>query len=292
MELFNQEVNVKEYGCSFSGKKPVKLEKPRIALFVRFKGCNAKCAFCEYMDDASRFDIKKYTEVLKHLKEKILVHKINLTGGEPTLNWKLFKQVLEITREIFPDTYLVLNTNGFLLKEVFKDEEVINKISNISLSRHHYDDKINEQILRTVSPSSDTLKNIFPRVEEDKFHLTCNLIKGYIDSKEEALKYLEWSSNIKANTVSFVSLMPINDYCRENFVHFDELNLIDRLHETQQWAYEDKCTCNNWIYFPENNGNSMLKVYTKNTYNPMDITTSLVFDGKNVRAGFTEKIIA
>ena len=133
--------------------------------------------------------------------------------------------------------------------------------------------------------------NLYARVEEDKFHLTCNLIKGYIDSKEEAIKYLEWASTIKAHTVSFVSLMPINDYCKENFVHFDELNLRDRLHETQQWTYEDKCTCNDWIYFPNNDEGNMLRVYTKSTFNPMDITTSLVFDGKNVRAGFTEKII-
>jgi pyruvate-formate lyase-activating enzyme len=291
MELFGHEIAIKEYNCGFNGA-PGTPRDEKMALFVRFKGCNANCKFCEYMDDASLFDLKKYREVLEHLKEKIWVDKVNMTGGEPTINWDLFKKVLNITREVFPDTYVVLNTNGFKLEQVFEEEEVINKLDNIALSRHHYDDKINEEILRTKAPSSDTIKNICTRVETEEFHITCNLIKGYIDNKEEAHKFLEWASSIKAYSTSFVSLMPINDYCKESFIDFTHLELNDKLHLTQEWDYPGKCSCNNWIYFPDNNEGTMLRVYTKNTYAPETITSALVFDGKNVRVGFTEKIIA
>lgn len=291
MELFGKEIKIKEYNCSWFGGKPTKKPKPQIALYVRFKGCNAKCSFCEYMDDASHFDLKRYKEILLYLKEKIFVNKINLTGGEPTLNWKLFNQVLDITREVFPEIYIVLNTNGFNFEKIIK-EETYKKITNISLSRHHYDDKVNEEILGTSAPTSDNIKELRARVYEDGLHLTCNLIKGKIDSNEEASKYLDWVASIKIPTTSFVSLMPINDYCKDNFIHFNDLKLGDKLIMTQDWRYEDMCQCNNWVYFPENTELDPIRVYTKNTFKPMDITTSLVYDGKNIKAGFNEEIIA
>jgi pyruvate-formate lyase-activating enzyme len=291
MELFGKEINVKHYNCSYFGAKPTKRELDQIALYVRFKGCNASCDFCEYMDDASQFDLKRYKEVLLYLRDKIFVSKINLTGGEPTLNWKLFNEVLETTREVFPDIYVVLNTNGFNFEKII-EEETYKKISNISLSRHHYDDKVNEEILRTKAPSTDNIKELRARVEEEGLHLTCNLIKGNIDSYEEAIKYLDWTAFLKIPTASFVSLMPINDFCKDSFVHFNELNLGDRLIMTQDWRYENMCHCNNWLYFPGNTDFYPIRVYTKNTFNPMDITTSLVYDGKHVKAGFNEEIVA
>jgi pyruvate-formate lyase-activating enzyme len=103
MELFGHDVNIKTQNCGFYDNTPTERDLDLIALFVRFKGCNASCTFCEYMDDASHFDLIKYREVLEYLKEKVWVHKINLTGGEPTLNWKLFKK-LPLLYNFFPSS--------------------------------------------------------------------------------------------------------------------------------------------------------------------------------------------
>ena len=49
---------------------------------------------------------------------------------------------------------------------------------------------------------------------------TENLAKqwlGDIDTKEEAFKFLEWSNSVRINDVGLVSLMPINDYSKENY---------------------------------------------------------------------------
>lgn len=291
MELFGKEINIKQYNCSYFNAAPVKREIDQIALYVRFKGCNASCDFCEYMDNASNFDLVRYKEILLYLKDKIFVNKINLTGGEPTLNWELFNNVLDITREIFPNIYIVLNTNGYNFDKII-EEETFKKISNISLSRHHYDDEINESILKTKAPTTDTIKTLLNLVQEDGLHLTCNLIKGQIDSHGEALKFLNWVSSIQIPTTSFVSLMPINNYCTDNFIHFKDLKLDGKLILTKDWKYGNMCQCNNLLFFSENPESDPVRVYTKNTFNPMDITTSLVYDGKNVYQGFSDKIIA
>jgi len=292
MILFGNKINIKSYNCSLFKQAPVKKEKETIALYVKFKGCNASCNFCEYKNNASDFDFKKYKEILLHLKENIWVNKINLTGGEPTLNQPLFKKVLKLTREIFPETYLILNTNGYNLLKLSKNKNIYPLISNISLSRHHYENEKNNEIFRCNTINSKDIDNLNNISKTWQFHVTCNLIKGYIDNKEEVYKYLDWVASINVASCSFVSLMPINEYCKDNFIDFEKLNLEgERFKLTKEWNYEDKCKCNNWAYLT-NNKNGWVKVYTKNTYKPLDITTSLVFDGKNIRAGFNEKIIA
>ncbi len=59
MILFGNEINIKTYNCSLFKQAPVKKEKETIALYVKFKGCNASCNFCEYKNNASDFDFKK-----------------------------------------------------------------------------------------------------------------------------------------------------------------------------------------------------------------------------------------
>jgi molybdenum cofactor biosynthesis enzyme MoaA len=291
MELFGKEIKIKTHNCSLFGEEPTKREKDSIMLYVRFKGCNAKCSFCEFQDDASPFNFEKYEEVLEHLKERIWVQKINMTGGEPTLSYEKLKKVVILTKDVFPDMFLVLNTNGLNLKKLSEDTDLVDKIDNIALSRHHYDDKINDQILGFKSVSTKDLKQISKTVKKWQLHVTCNIIKGQIDDREEAYKYLDWVAKMKIPSCSFVSLMPINEYCKEHFLDFNGLNLPgERFYKTKEWTYGNMCRCNNWVYLPKKNMD-WVKVYTKNTFNPFDITTSLVFDGQNLKAGFSDEII-
>jgi len=63
----------------------------------------------------------------------------------------------------------------------------------------------------------------------------------------------------------------------------------DRFNLTKVWSYENYCRCNNYVYIPENL--NLIRVYYKYTYNPSDGNTNLVFDGENLRVGFTNNII-
>ena len=164
------------------------------------------------------------------------------------------------------------------------------RIDNISLSRHHYIDKRNNDILGFNSIKACKIKS-WNKQLPNLLHLSCNLIKGHIDDKEKVYTYLEKASELGITSVGFVSLMPINQYCKDNFVDFREMKLeSNRFNLTRQYTYCDMCTCNNYFYIPENT-KKLIMVYTKNTYKPFDITTSLVFDGRNLKQGYGNDII-
>lgn len=280
--LFNKEIPIRTHHCQLFNYKP-KIANPYIDIYVKTKGCNAKCLFCEFSNDAAVFDFEKYLYILNEIKNKIRVKKFAFTGGEPTTNYKQFYRILEITRENFPNSNFVLNTNGYNL-----DKINFNELDSISLSRHHYFDKINNEILGFKAISKNQLKKL---KKKKVLHLSCNLIKGYIDSKEEIYKFLEFADSIGIESVGFVSLMPVNSYCKDNLIDFNDLDLIsERFNLTKTWTYENYCKCSNYIYITKKL--NVITVYYKNTYNPYDINTNLVFDGQNLTIGFSnDKII-
>lgn len=218
--------------------------------------------------------------------------KFAFTGGEPTLNYNQFRKTILLTREHHPDSCFVLNSNGLNLTKIKDDIEIYNELDSISLSRHHYLDEVNNEILGFKSISSEEIKEIQSNNRNKSFiNLSCNLTKGYIDSKEEVYKYLEYANSIGIQWLGLVSLMPINDYCKENLIDFNALDLVsDRFNLTKVWSYENYCRCNNYVYIPEKLDN-VIRVYYKYTYNPYDININLVFDGENLTTGFTNNII-
>jgi molybdenum cofactor biosynthesis enzyme MoaA len=292
MEIFGQEVKLRSHYCKYFEGDAKPVDSPYVLLYVKFKGCNANCMFCEYQDDAQKFNGKKYFEIIEELKNKVFIKKIAFSGGEPTLHLKELKSILRKTRNILPYTSIVLNTNGVNLTEVFEDRDLIAVIDNISISRHHYDDKINNEIFQTETISSKDLTKLRKNIRrKGLFHLSCNLIKGYIDNKEEVYNYLEYANSMKIKSVGFISLMPINEFCKANFADFNKLDLLnENFRIIKEWNYEDICKCYNYIYIPKDY-KRIIHVYHKNTYHPTDININLSFDGETLRNGFNGKII-
>jgi pyruvate-formate lyase-activating enzyme len=294
INLFNTDVKLKTHYCSFFGQKNEQVEDPYINLYLRTKYCNAKCPFCTYHSDASKWNHKKYIEVLKEISSKIKIRKIAFSGGEPTLFWENFKNMVYTAKEYSPMSEFSINTDGFKIDRFFSDP--IYKIFDfIHLSRHHYDDKINDTIFKTKTPTSDEILEISKlQTHEHQFQFRCNLIKGFIDNKEEVFKYLDWSNSVGVNDIGLVSLMPINEYSKENFIYFHIKELIgdNFLLTKKQERHGGGCECFNYIYMPnEESFRRPIRVYHKNTYAPTDIQETLVFDGENVRLGFEGPII-
>ena len=75
IELFGKEIELRTHNCHLFGQEAEEFAEPTINLYVRTKYCNAKCLFCTYADDASKYNEKKFIEVLKELSSKIKIRK-------------------------------------------------------------------------------------------------------------------------------------------------------------------------------------------------------------------------
>jgi molybdenum cofactor biosynthesis enzyme MoaA len=293
IEIFGKEIPLRTHYCHLFGKENRPVEEPYVNLYVRSKFCNSKCQFCTFADDASHWNEKRFIEVLKEITSKVKIRKIAFTGGEPTLYWDKFKSAVLITKEMMqPETHLSMNTDGFRLRQLFEDP-ISDLFTYIQISRHHFDDKLNDEIFQTKTPTGEELKWAQSTCENKfKIQLSCNLIKRYIDEKEKMYQYLEWVNSLEINSVGFVSLMPVNQYSKDHYIGYNMRDLInERFNVTKEWSYKDSCECTNYIYIPENM-REMIRVYHKNTYRPFDINETIIFDGENVKLGFEGEIIA
>lgn len=286
--LFGKEINLKSHCCTLNGQEPQPIETPYINLYIQLKGCNAKCKFCTFRECANDFNFKKFKEVLSELKKSVPINKVSITGGEPTFDLKRLYEIADIVKHKVPDCFFVVNTNGYQLLDLYKYGNS-RMFDSISLSRHHYDDKENNEILGFESVSKRELE-IIQKVwwqQKDKLHLSCNLINGYIDSPKKVYKYLEFAGKVKINDVGFVSLMKINYFCENNFVDFSDLKLKHkRLFKTKEWKFMDSCKCNNYLYIPNDINSDVVKVYYRCFMMRSEVCNSLVFDGENLKIGF------
>lgn len=294
INIFGTDINLRTHNCSLFGDEGKKIEDPYINFYVRTKNCNARCKFCTYHSDASKWNGKKYREVLEHLTSVIRIRKIAVSGGEPTLYWNNFEEIVNVGLEFAPDCELSMNTDGLRWERLFSDP-IYKKFDYIQLSRHHYDDSINDSIFNTKTPTSEMIKEVSDlQTHKHQIQFRCNLIKGFIDSKDEVFKYLDWANEVGINDIGLVSLMPINEYSKENYIYFHIKELIgDRFMLTKKWErMGGGCECFNYIYLPPDESfRNPIRVYHKNTFAPNDIQETIVFDGQNVRLGFEGPII-
>jgi len=293
IKLYNTEISTRMETCGFLGRKPIKIDEPYLNMYTMFKGCNAKCEFCSYMDKAKKFNIDKYKEVLEYVVKNVKLKKFNLTGGEPTLNYDLFKEVYDITNSLLDKrTELTINTNGINLHKLVEDKSISDRVNCISLSRHHYLNESNNDIFGVDLITNEEIKSLQKKMKKkDTITISCNLIKGYIDSKGEVHKFLDLVADMGIEVVGFVSLMSINEYCEDNFINFNRLGLKSKLFTmTKEFKHKDICRCNNYMYISEKY-DKIIRVYYKNTYKPEFTTGIISFDGENLVNGFSDEII-
>ncbi|MFW6008227.1 MAG: radical SAM protein [archaeon] len=288
INLFNHTIKLRDYHCSLNSEKGIKITKPYVNMYVKLNNtCNARCKFCKFTSTSikNNFNFDKYIEIFKEIRKTVKINKISFTGGEPTLNLKLLNKCLNFVKSNDKNIFTVVNTNGLHLKIL----DFFVTINSIALSRHHYNDQINNKILNFKTPSKNDIKMF---KNKNNLHLSCNLIKGYIDSENEVLKYLDEVSKLEVNDVGFVSLMKINNYCREHHIDFNLLNFNNKkdIYINKEWQNKNYCRCRNYLFMSQSTGN-IVKVYSRyysNSHNPESI---LVFDGQHLREGFNGKII-
>ena len=125
----------------------------------------------------------------------------------------------------------------------------------------------------------------FTGVDKQKINFSCNLIKGYIDNKEEVRKMLDLTLDTGIRRIGFVALMPVNSFCKEHFIDIDDIPFAEIPHVYFTGAKDrgTDCKCSNYLY---NKNLRILEIYMRNYANPQYSESSLVYDGAYLRQGF------
>lgn len=293
MDIFGKEFKLKTHRCHFFDAEPVEVE-PAVDIYIRTKFCNASCEFCTYASDAQKYDSNKLREVLQEITSKVKIRKYNISGGEPTLYWDNFVDIVNLHTEFCPDAEFTLTTDGFRWEKIF-ESGIYDKFDYIQLSRHHYDDAKNDAIFKCKTPTTEQIKwAVDKQKNPDQIQFRCNLIKGNIDSREEVFEYLKWMNTTDIVNVGLVSLMPINKFSIDNFIYFNIKELVgEDFFLTKKFNRPGGgCECFNYVWIPEEDYKNPIKVYHKNTYAPAKSGSDvLVFDGRNLRIGYDGEIL-
>lgn len=257
VELFGKKVEFKDNICtSHLGELKIG-EQMRYNLYISITDvCLASCPFCNNNTikkttiTETKFDLEKLEKVLIELKSKKLLNRIGVTGGEPLLNLPLLNDVLNLIFKVCGDRQIVtINTNGVNLDKVLELDS-IDKIYGVHISRHHYDDEINNSIFGFKTAGQEDIKRVVEKSKNKKLiRINSLLMKDFIDSPEMVKEYLEMAGNIGVFRVGFVGLMPLNDYSKEHFIEYKEVfkNLPASV-VVKNFYNSDVCDCINGMY--------------------------------------------
>ena len=164
--------------------------------------CNGKCKWCI---DSDGFRPKEKASIEKMVKAVCLTGRKNivLLGGEPTL-YKDLENFVVLLRERGKNVYLT--SNGHILND-FNYFEKVKHLTGINFSIHHYDMDKNKNITgigikEKYIPSYVGSLHLYGV----SVRLNCNIIKGYIDSYDEVMKYIDFAKSNGIDSVRFAEL--------------------------------------------------------------------------------------
>lgn len=199
--------NIVEKFVSIDGEGPM---AGSLATFIRFKGCNLRCSWCDtsYSWEATeKSEEMSADEIYSYIKEKKINH-VTLTGGEPLIQ----EGIIDLIKLLSEDKSLFVHieTNGTVDITLFK---TVYTSSNL---RYIIDYKL---------PSSGMTKYMEPRnldvVGEN------DVYKFVIGSKDDLNKAYEVIKKHDLEKKCQVYLSPVTDYIDPSvIVDFMKENLI------------------------------------------------------------------
>ncbi len=296
INIFNQEILVRDEACYSSPEKIVK-GRPSLRLYIKpTDSCNAKCMFCanEQSKDFGDINLNKLEFVIRYLKERNVLHGISITGGEPMTNPELIFQILDLVYTIDPNMEVQVSTNGYNLLK-FLDYKDVNKLESIHISRHHYDDAINQTIFQSDSVATTKDITAFQERLDDKRIININTIvmKRYISNLEEIKRMLDYASRVGVYKVGFISLMQCNKYAKDNFINFNDIfsHLDEDFLLGHHFYSRDYCECIDGLYLSKYD--KLIEFYARMVKEcSCPYTTQLVYTSDNrVTAGFGKKLL-
>lgn len=265
-----------------------------VNLYVKLTDhCNANCKFCTFKNhkDKLTFDKYKFFYVLSQIQKNVRIAKVSFTGGEPTTFTNELVDAIKMVHEFNPDIEIHVSTNGFLLEPLIP---IANYITSFAISRHHYDDDENKKIFSpdsTFFPKLSDIRQFVKLVGKNKVHISCNLMKDYIDIEEHIYKFLTVvSAETGANDFGFVGLMNLTDYAVIHNVSIDEIDFesIENTQLSREYANKKICKCRNYLSIMPDG--EIVKFYVRQTF-ANECENMLVFDKNELKFGFSGKIL-
>lgn len=296
IKIFQTEIPVKDYCCSDSPTK-LRKTKPSLRLYIKLTDtCFANCQFCanEQSKDFGKIDLKKLAFVISYLKEQNLLHGISITGGEPMTNPDKLFQVLDLIYQIDKDMDVAISTNGYHCRE-FKNYDKVNNLESIHISRHHYDDRKNEEIFRSknIATTEDIIDLEQSLTDKKIININTMIMKSGINSLEEIKKMLTYVGDIGVYKTGFVALMKCNSYAEKEFINFNDIfeHLDKNFFPGHHFYSREYCECVDGIYLTEHQ--KLVEYYARMVKDcNCPYTTQLVYTSDNkVTAGFGKKIL-
>ncbi len=292
LELYGKFLNTPKYNCQKSGRDKLLIQKPKLRLFVYLSNdCNAFCDFCsnsKYRHQSGTLDLNVLEDTLRYLNDKEVIKGVSFTGGEPTLNMDLLNDAVNsVFRVLGKDMEVAISTNGYALKEMLSMDG-ISLLESIHLSRHHFSDLENNAIFHQEMCTTDDIRMFQESIErKNTLVFNCNLIKGKIDSVEQAKLFMEWASSVNVKKCAFVTLMPFNKFCETHIVRSKDL--FYDLHPDMLRIRDfkcDWCCCLDGYYYTKNN--DMMAYYVRQVTNTSpDVVTRLIYTSDNhLKTGF------
>lgn len=218
--------NVEVYSINkmnFGEKEKLISSEAGLSIYVTNK-CNAKCEFCMNMYEDNFLNCKelpdeKYFERLEYILDylKPIKPTILITGGETTKSIRLPK-ILKLVKE---KEYKIRSfaTNGSGLLDRIDGKTILqhmlenDAINNINISRMHYDEERNNQIMKIKNGiTKNQFKQIatFLNANGMDARVSCNLQKGGITSLDEMIIFKEQYRKLGIDTVIFRELIPVD----------------------------------------------------------------------------------
>lgn len=199
---------------------------PNINLYIDVSQvCNADCEFCIAKTTYARNRIPN-AEFLKRLdyalgQLKGLSHSVQVVGGEPTIDPKIHPIIDLVDKHGIKRP--VLGTNGFGIDERLAHRLNESTFEHINISRHHYHDGLNQQVMLSVRPfTNDQLAAVTRRLQKN-IRVQCNLIDGYIDTYNKVMRFIDYAHHcLGATNLAFAQLTPLpeNDIYTQSIIDY------------------------------------------------------------------------
>jgi MoaA/NifB/PqqE/SkfB family radical SAM enzyme len=179
------------------------IENPNFSIILP-QPCLCACSFC-FKNKLTKINEKTYFKGLKDILYNLPdnFNQVSITGGEPTLSPHLNK-ILGILKDAPKIKKVILTTNG--LSNNFFNLKNFNVVTAVNISRHHYDDEINQGVFKNKDiPNTFALQEII--VECNKrgkpVMLNCVLTDNLLKNKDDIFTFLEYAKNVNASGVCF-----------------------------------------------------------------------------------------
>jgi hypothetical protein len=199
--------------------------------------CNARCDFCGNTVIGFKFDFPKFEDFLLEAKSKVCIRRVKVTGGEPTLMIDSLMRCLQIIQDNLT-VPVMLHTNGANVREATHP-----CITNVSISRHHWNHEANERIFKCK------FKPDYISAYRDlhKVNLSCNLIRGQVDTETGMRKVLDFALETGVPLVGFVGLLPLTEAAKNSLVSVPVISGPDIL-PYENRSFETHCSCAKYCY--------------------------------------------